>query len=161
MTADPAGLSGNRFLRTEAGRKGDFGSILDKWEKQNAEDGRDSECAARDAEVSRRRCAPGERRYRLIRKKPDASIDIHGLTRDEAWIALENFFEENSRNGNEKVLIIHGKGNHRDEVSGNEGILKETVRQFLENHTLAGESGYNPARDGGTGATWVILRQRV
>ena len=138
----------------------DFGSILDEWEKQSPANGMDRENAARDAETGRMANTPGERRYRLIRKKPDASIDIHGFTRDEAWAALEKFFEENRKIGNEKVLIIHGKGNHRSGFSGNEAILKEMVIRFIESYSLAGESGHSSARDGGTGATWVILKER-
>ena len=141
----------------------DFGSILDEWEKQSAaaeKAGFVDKNSGRDLERLPGTNIPGERRSRLMRKKPDASIDLHGLTRDDAWAALESFFRESIRNGNEKVLIIHGKGNHRSGVSGNDAILKETVREFIEGCSLAGESGFNSARDGGTGATWVILKER-
>jgi DNA-nicking Smr family endonuclease len=102
----------------------------------------------------------GERRRRLLRKKPDALIDLHGLTQDEAWRGLEVFFENSRREGLEKVLIIHGKGNHRVPApAGNEGVLRELARRFIEACSFAGESGYNPAAGGGTGATWVILKK--
>lgn len=134
----------------------DFGNILDKWEKQGS--GR-QELYDKDAGTAMEDNGSGERRYRLLRKKPDASIDLHGLTRDEAWTALEAFFENSRRNGFEKVLIIHGKGNHRNEIPGNEGALRDLSRQFIESCSFAGESGHSSARQGGTGTTWVILKE--
>ena len=145
----------------------DFGSILDKWEKNSSPPGkgnggaslvypgsdREKDYPAHSGALHRGSDQRGSRRSRLLRKKPDASIDLHGLSRDEAWQALEVFFLENSRCGSEKLLIIHGKGNH-----GSESVLKEMVRQFIECSAIAGESGHNPARGGGTGATWVILK---
>ena len=126
----------------------DFGTILEKWERK-------AKPLAYDKEDSISGASPrGERRYRLLRKKPDDYIDLHGLMRDEAWTALETFFENSRRKGYEKVLIVHGKGNH-----GNEGALRDLSRSFIESCTFAGESGYSSAKEGGTGATWVILKE--
>jgi DNA-nicking Smr family endonuclease len=97
----------------------------------------------------------GERRRRLIAKKPDASLDLHGLTRDEAWIAMETFFQEGRRQDFEKLLLVHGKGNHSD----GDAVLKRAVRQFIENCPFAGESGQPSAELGGSGATWVLLKE--
>ena len=130
----------------------DFGDILDRWEKQAPG------AAAKDRkeDVPAVSFHPGRRRSVLLRKKPDAVLDLHGLTGGEAWTSLETFFE-NSRNMEfEKVLVIHGKGNH----AHNEGVLKETTRRFIERCSFAGESGYSSARDGGTGATWVLLKNQ-
>ena len=130
----------------------DFGDILDNWLSQN-------EIYDKDAVSPGERTVPGNRRYKLLRKKPDASIDLHGLTGDEAWAALDAFFEESRKKRFEKLLIIHGKGNHRSETSLNEGVLRDITRRYIENCSFAGESGYSPAREGGTGATWVILKE--
>lgn len=97
------------------------------------------------------------RRRRLLQKRPDATIDLHGCTRDEAWDALSLFFQQALREGAEKVLIIHGKGNH----SLSEAVLARTVRQFLERHPAAGSHGFAPPQWGGSGATWVILRHKI
>jgi DNA-nicking Smr family endonuclease len=97
---------------------------------------------------------PGERRRRLLRKKPDAVLDLHGLTRDEAWITLDGFFRESRRQGFEKLLLVHGKGNH----SQGEAILKQTCREFIERCPFAGEQGRSDAADGGSGATWVLIK---
>jgi DNA-nicking Smr family endonuclease len=97
-----------------------------------------------------------ERRKRLLNKKPDATIDLHGLIRDEAWTALEAFFQDARRRSFEKLLIIHGKGNH----SNGDAVLKRTVRDFIERCSFAGESGQGTASQGASGATWVLLKDR-
>ena len=124
-----------------------FGDILNKWEKNNG-------IYDKDMEAGNAQTNPRERRSRLKNKKPDAALDIHGLSRDEAWKALEIFFNDSKEKGLEKILIIHGKGNH----STGEAVLKRMVMEFIERCPFAGESGRGKAATGGEGATWVILK---
>jgi DNA-nicking Smr family endonuclease len=133
-----------------------FGDILDKWERQYAGNVVYDKDAVLSGDIasSRKRNANGSRRHRLLRKKAEASIDLHGLNIHEAWIALDAFFGNSRTNGFEKVLIIHGKGNH-----SNEAALKDLSKRFIESCPFAGESGYSSAREGGRGATWVILKE--
>ena len=135
-----------------------FGNILEKWEKRTA----GKELYDKDVAFGREEAGTllrGERRSRLLRKKPEDFIDIHGLNCEEAWAALENFFENSRIKGCEKVLIIHGKGNHsRNTISLNDGALRELSRRFIEACPFAGESGHCSAKEGGSGATWVILK---
>jgi DNA-nicking Smr family endonuclease len=165
----------------------DFGSILDQWEeetarprgkkagkprKNSAETGRASVPGKvdaisawirihgvydKDAEAEEEEAGRGERRRRLIAKKPDAIIDLHGLTREEAWEALEAFFQDAAEKNFEKILVVHGKGNHSD----GEGVLRRLCREFIERCPLAGESGYGNSATGGKGATWVLLKKNV
>jgi DNA-nicking Smr family endonuclease len=111
----------------------------------------------KDAEAERAEVSAPERRRRLLAKNPDAAIDLHGLSRDEAWETLEAFFYSSRRQGFEKVLIIHGKGNH----SGSEAVLKRMVRDFVERCPLAGESGHGSPVSGGGGSTWVLLKRPI
>ena len=60
------------------------------------------------------------------------------------------------RRGMRKGLVIHGKGNHSAEGS----VLAPLVRDFLEMSSEIGEFGRAARKDGGSGATWFILRQR-
>ena len=124
-----------------------FEDILKKWEKNNG-------IYDKDTETGSGQISPHERRSRLRNKKPDAQIDIHGMNRDEAWQALETFFNESKGNEMEKLLIIHGKGNH----SKGEAVLKRIVMEFIEYCPFAGESGRGKAVTGGEGATWVLLK---
>ena len=93
-----------------------------------------------------------KRRLRAMR--PQAEIDLHGMTLEEAYGALVTFFDDAVRREYQKILIIHGKGNH----SQNGPVLARFVQKFLETHTHAGETGHPKGRDGGTGSTWVILK---
>jgi len=124
-----------------------FEDILNKWEKNNG-------IYDKDMEAGSARISPQERRSRLRNKKPDAQLDIHGLSRDEASQVLENFFGDSKRKGLEKILVIHGKGNH----SKGEAVLKRIVMEFIEHCPFAGESGRGKASAGGEGATWVLLK---
>jgi DNA-nicking Smr family endonuclease len=84
----------------------------------------------------------------------EASIDLHGLTREEADIRLNAFITECVRRGLKKVLIIHGKGNH-----SNEGpVLSHAVRSFIESDKRLGRFGFADKTLGGKGATWVLIR---
>ena len=159
-----------------------FGEILDRWEKQTPEnrvynkdktgDQASLGDASSDATVTRNRQKNSARRSKLLSKKPDASIDLHGLSTEEAWIALQNFFLDSQQKGLEKIRIIHGKGNHwaldssdagasrRDSIGSKSpsGVLRDLSRRFIESCPFAGESGHSSAREGGSGATWVILK---
>jgi DNA-nicking Smr family endonuclease len=141
----------------------DFGAILDKWERQTPGNTFFDKDALNEGAGAGGRVS-GERRSRLLRKKPDAYIDLHGLTREEAWSSLEVFFENSRNKGFEKVQIIHGKGSHGSSAGisafyCDEGTLRDLSRRFIEICSLAGENGYCPAREGGSGATWVILKK--
>ena len=136
---------------------------MDLWLDSNGVYDKDA-ASSGDNEFHKDRNFPGKRRQKLLRKKPDAVIDLHGLTIDEAWTALEAFFENSRGKGFEKVLIIHGKGNHRNpafqgSLSGNEAMMRSITRRFIEYCSFAGESGFCTAREGGRGATWVILKE--
>ncbi|HOF85600.1 MAG TPA: Smr/MutS family protein [Treponemataceae bacterium] len=108
----------------------------------------------KDAEPDFQEEPPHVKRRRLRAMRSEASIDLHGLTREEAWIRLEAFFADCVRRNLQKVLIIHGKGTH----SSDDPVLKTMVQHFLEANAHAGESGYSAPKDGGSGSTWVILK---
>ena len=156
----------------------DFGDILDRWdsrkpvqaEKHNEPDVahggkvqaqrvnpieawiRSNGIFDKDQQPSCNDSTKAEHRRRLHLKKPDAIIDIHGQTRDEAWETMEQFFGNSKRQGFEKILVIHGKGIH----SQGEAVLKKSVREFIERCPFAGESGQD--KTGGSGATWVLIK---
>ena len=148
----------------------DFGTILDKWDKLRETDG----IYDKDAQEPGINKSAEKHQKKVRQVKSDASIDLHGLSSDEAWIALESFFESSRKKGYKKVLIIHGKGNHRPSLSlsnvlpgphnrtefrNEEGAMRDLSRRFVESCSFAGKSGYSPAREGGTGATWVFLKE--
>lgn len=159
----------------------DFGSILDQWDDQRKKkpsgNPRSRANPAAPGPVFEERVSPqlawmrlhdvidkdaldaesetpSERRQRLRHARPDATLDLHGLTREEAHTQLEAFFARARREGWEKLQIVHGKGNH----SEGEAVLKRDVQRFIEACPYAGERGSPDLRGGGSGATWVILK---
>ncbi len=87
--------------------------------------------------------------------RPEAVLDLHGLTRDEAWSRLEAFVGDCSRRGLRKIMIIHGKGNHSH---GSDPVLGPMVRLFIEQDSRLGLSGHPDRNNGGSGATWVLFK---
>ena len=96
-----------------------------------------------------------ESREYLRTMQPEARIDLHGMTRDEAWERLEQFTADCKRRGLRKILIVHGKGNHSH---GSDPVLGPMVRTFIERNKDLGTSGHPSGNQGGTGATWVIIK---
>ena len=71
-------------------------------------------------------------------------------------MALNSFITDCKRRGLKKVMIIHGKGIH---TSGTDPVLGKLVRSFIERDKRCGTSGHPKNKaEGGTGATWVILK---
>jgi DNA-nicking Smr family endonuclease len=100
--------------------------------------------------------SPPESRYQRLRhSEPQAQLDLHGMTAAEAEEAVDGFLREARARGLDKVLIIHGKGNH----SPGQPVLAARVRLWLERSPSAGAFGPAERRHGGGGATWVIVRE--
>lgn len=90
-------------------------------------------------------------------QEPDAELDLHGKTQEEAIHMVQNFLLVSHRKRLRHVLIITGKGLN----SGEEGpVLKQAVRRWLERNGGRYMTGYvhAPPRLGGEGALWVWLR---
>ena len=86
-------------------------------------------------------------------------IDLHGLTREEAKRAVDEFLRASRTAGKRCVLVVHGRGLHsKDQLP----VLKDALRTWLASarfgrHVLA----FATARpvDGGGGAIYVLLRR--
>lgn len=99
------------------------------------------------------------RRLRTGGFRIQATLDLHGLTRDKAQSALEPFILDARRAGHRCVLVITGKGlNSEDQTP----VLKTAVVQWLARGRLSkAVLAFCPAQpaDGGTGALYVLLRR--
>lgn len=151
----------------------DFDEVLRTWEA-NKSKGKDS--SRRDLgewvdafpptaeEMSDRESAdrtegPAEYRRRVRAMHPQRILDLHGAKAVEARRLVDRFIAECVADGIEKVLVIHGKGNH-SKPGARSGVLKDVVYSALRDHPLAGETGVPDRKLGGSGAVWVVLRQR-
>jgi DNA-nicking Smr family endonuclease len=94
-------------------------------------------------------------RYGPRRLPVDGEIDLHGYTAEEAETELSQFIARAVVAGWRKILVIHGKGLH----AGSSGTLKAVVQRVLAADTRIGATGSPPARQGGTGATWAVVKQ--
>lgn len=83
------------------------------------------------------------------------SLDLHGLTSDEARKLLLEFLYQASQHGLRCVHIIHGKGWH---TKGGEGILKNRARHWLIQCPDVLAFCEAPPQEGGSGAVRVLLR---
>ncbi len=91
----------------------------------------------------------------ISKMRPEARIDLHGNTRDEAWARLETFVNDAVKRGLKKIEIVHGKGIHS---TGSDPVLGPMVRTFIEQNKHLGVSGHNDRNHGGSGATWVLIK---
>lgn len=135
--------------------KKDFGDILNQWE---ASCGNES-YKAFDKDSQRERFEEREkmRDSDYVKKlSPQDTIDLHGLTQEAARKALDDFVSNAKRRGLRKILVIHGKGIHS---GAGDGVLSGLVRKFIEADARLGQFGHADKTMGGSGATWIIVRQ--
>ncbi|MCC0038986.1 MAG: Smr/MutS family protein [Brucellaceae bacterium] len=88
----------------------------------------------------------------------DASVDLHGLTQEQAHALLLRFLHQASGAGYRHVLVVTGKG----ASFGSDGILKRAVPEWLKTAPFrALVSGYSAAarNHGGEGAIYLRMRR--
>ncbi len=98
--------------------------------------------------------------------KPEARIDLHGMTLAQAHPSLNRFITSNFLNGARLVLVITGKGRSKEaEIFSFEqkGVLRNQVPHWLTTPPLREMVlEIRPAhlRHGGDGAYYVYLRRQ-
>ena len=86
-------------------------------------------------------------------------LDLHGLVKEEAKAALEQFLVRSRHEGRRCVLVVHGRGLHsKDQVP----VLKESLKRWMSTgpfakHVLAFATAKQ--HDGGAGAVYVLLKR--
>jgi DNA-nicking Smr family endonuclease len=88
-----------------------------------------------------------------------AHLDLHGLTVEAAWEVFDAFMKESIMTGKSAVLIIHGRGLSSTAAP----VLKTKVSQWLSSGPWRKwVVAFTSARmcDGGSGASYVLLRRR-
>ena len=112
--------------------------------------------------------APGpgidKRTARRIRRGAlpiDAKIDLHGLTREEAYRRLTAFIAQSQAGGRRLVLVVTGKG-RRSEDGMAAGVIRREAPLWLTRPPNAArvlDTAPAQARHGGDGALYVYLRK--
>lgn len=97
-----------------------------------------------------------ERKVRRGQARIDATLDLHGLTQEQAQTRLVGFISSQRRLGASCVLVITGKG------KSGEGVLRRRLLQWLgTGDARALINGYAEAhrKHGGSGAWYLFLRK--
>jgi len=96
------------------------------------------------------------------------TIDLHGLTLDEANKKIKKFILENYIQGTNKLIIVTGKGLHSQNlnnpyISKKFGILKNSVPEYINNNLdlmkLISSIEEADIKDGGSGAFYIYLKK--
>jgi len=86
----------------------------------------------------------------------EAGIDLHGMTVDEARDELSKFIRDSTFESLRCVIVVHGKAYSQ---AGKQPVLKSYVNDWLRQLPQVLAFASAQARDGGTGALYVLLRQ--
>jgi len=89
----------------------------------------------------------------------EATLDLHGLRQAEAHRRLEHFLADCQAAGKRCVLVVTGKGLHKEEG----GVLRSAVPRWLNempNRSRVLSFDYAQQKHGGTGALYILLRRR-
>lgn len=84
------------------------------------------------------------------------SLDLHGMTTEEARLAIGRFLAEHREDARRCVRIVHGKGNRSVDQRP---VLKQMVNHWLPQRDDVLAFCSAPEHDGGTGAIYVLLRK--
>ena len=85
----------------------------------------------------------------------EATLDLHQRTVKEARDDVFRFIRSSSRNGFRSVVIVHGRGDRSDDPAKLKSYVAHWLVQLAD--VIAFHSA--PRRDGGTGATFVLIRK--
>lgn len=97
--------------------------------------------------------------------KPEGKLDLHGMTLDRAHPALTRFIMSAHAQGKRLVLVVTGKGKHRDDdgpIPVRFGVLRHQVPQWLSMPPLSAvvlQVSQANIKHGGSGAYYVYLRR--
>lgn len=99
------------------------------------------------------------RRFNRGEIEPAVELDLHGMNRQDANQEVHQLIHDSHLQGIRCVSVIHGRGLR----SSSGPVLKDAFIDWLvvgplSNLILAAQSA--PVDQGGSGATWVLIRRR-
>ena len=137
--------------------KKNFSSILSDYEKKEVVREKTFE------EIMKEKGDAGLKKARvytlneLRRMDPQATLDLHGEYKAEGEVAIKEFLQSSYDNGLRKISIITGKGLHSED---GQSVLKTLLDEILKNTPYISEYNNAPLNKGGSGACWIILKEK-
>lgn len=95
-------------------------------------------------------------RLRRGQLRPEAVIDLHGMTLERAHHELLRFVDHARHAGQRCLLVIHGRGLGPGE---GRGVIRASVPAWLGEDADVLACCLAIQRDGGSGASYVLLRR--
>lgn len=134
-----------------------FSSILSSYEKKTEKPREKTFSEIMEEKGDGRKKKPSLTINELRRMGVQATLDLHGETQKDSAEMILSFLTECTENGLRKVSIITGKGLHSENGTG---VLREKALSVLSSSPLVEETSPAPLSKGGSGALWVILREK-
>ena len=140
----------NEGILLEQTRKGtwlvQFGSLKMSMKEKDLKLVRKTDSAAATPDISIELADDNKNGFT---ERPVFELKLLGMHSDEAVRAMEHQLDLCVLNNFLHFSIIHGKG---------DGILQQTVADFLSHNPVVADFCYAPAEDGGAGKTYVTLK---
>ncbi|MDO5452393.1 MAG: Smr/MutS family protein, partial [Eubacteriales bacterium] len=86
---------------------------------------------------------------RKANAKVETSVDLRGMTQEEAIMTLDRFLDLQLRYGVDSFTVIHGKGT---------GALRKAVKRYLDNNKRVKSHRLGAYGEGEDGVTIVNLK---
>jgi len=139
--------------RQESGATWSFADTYRKWNEIGDEEAALKKAAKEKAKKSR----PEEPTLSALRQMlPQVTLDLHGMTVSEAGVEAKKFLATAKEHKIRKLAFIVGKGLH-NEIGYS--LIREEVERILRLSRNVTEFYSPPARYGGSGVIWVILKR--
>jgi DNA-nicking Smr family endonuclease len=103
-----------------------------------------------------------DRKLRAGALEPDRVVDLHGMSLDKAWRAIDRALEQAINRGDRVVLLITGH-HRRGDPPVERGKIRAAVHDWLaasrHAHRIAAVRGAS-RKHGGGGSLYLVLRRR-
>ncbi|MBR7158211.1 MAG: Smr/MutS family protein [Alphaproteobacteria bacterium] len=105
-------------------------------------------------------------KFRKGKMPIDGRIDLHGLTANQAFLALKAFLNRHYLQASRCVIVVTGKGSMRLDENGEvrkTGVIRELLPRWLNDKDIRPfvlSFTHAKDKDGGSGAFYVLLKRQ-
>lgn len=139
--------------RKESSVSWSFADTYKQWNEVS-----DERTALANSMKEKREQRPAFRSVSALRAmEPEVTLDLHGMKVQEAEEACASFLKESFAKGLRKISIITGKGLHNDKGFS---LLKDAALSAIRVSGVVTEAYTPKAYYGGSGAIWIILKEK-